>query len=318
MHRPADRQGGAGDDDPHRARSDHGRDDRDVHLLVRRAEGDVRVPAAARRPGFDVCESPVTYTNLPRGGAAAPGPRDRRRGERPPAAHDRSDAGRRTTGSSATRPETKFVFCGQVITKSIIVNNDLADCLWDGLVVGAQRHHDRPERPPDRRQGRRRRHPQRRLRLGHDPERHRRGLRLRRDAQPGHDEEHRRGHDGPEEPGGGHRARQAVPGRPGAAAAARAARVLRLERRLEHAPAQHVLINDRASGSRTRPSRTSSRTTTCRSNGGKASGSSAPTRIASRGTRSSARAPRACSSRARTRTRSWATRWTRTAAAASR
>ena len=30
-----------------------------------------------------------------------------------------------------------FVFCGQVIRTSIKVKNDLADCLWDGLVVGA-------------------------------------------------------------------------------------------------------------------------------------------------------------------------------------
>jgi CSLREA domain-containing protein len=39
------------------------------------------------------------------------------------------------TVSSAPVPTT--VFCGQVITQSIIVRNDLFNCLWDGLVVGA-------------------------------------------------------------------------------------------------------------------------------------------------------------------------------------
>ena len=34
-------------------------------------------------------------------------------------------------------PETKSLFCGQVVTKSIILNNDLHDCIWDGIVVGA-------------------------------------------------------------------------------------------------------------------------------------------------------------------------------------
>ena len=37
--------------------------------------------------------------------------------------------------SGAPVPTT--VFCGQVITQSIKVRNDLFDCLWDGLVVGA-------------------------------------------------------------------------------------------------------------------------------------------------------------------------------------
>ena len=34
-------------------------------------------------------------------------------------------------------PVTKTVFCGQKITQSIIVNNNLADCLGHGLIVGA-------------------------------------------------------------------------------------------------------------------------------------------------------------------------------------
>ena len=33
-------------------------------------------------------------------------------------------------------PVERNVFCGQVLTQSVIVQNDLADCLYDGLVVG--------------------------------------------------------------------------------------------------------------------------------------------------------------------------------------
>src|ERR671915_1794720 len=36
-----------------------------------------------------------------------------------------------------SHPTPGFVFCGQVIKQSVKVKNDLADCLWDGLVVGA-------------------------------------------------------------------------------------------------------------------------------------------------------------------------------------
>ena len=34
-------------------------------------------------------------------------------------------------------PVARNVFCGQVVTQSTIVQNDLADCLYDGLVIGA-------------------------------------------------------------------------------------------------------------------------------------------------------------------------------------
>ncbi|WP_165821285.1 right-handed parallel beta-helix repeat-containing protein [Nocardioides gansuensis] len=38
-----------------------------------------------------------------------------------------------------TTPVTKTVFCGQKITQSIIVNNNLGDCLGHGLIVGADK-----------------------------------------------------------------------------------------------------------------------------------------------------------------------------------
>jgi CSLREA domain-containing protein len=34
-------------------------------------------------------------------------------------------------------PVPRTVYCGQVLTQSTLVNNDLVDCLWDGLVIGA-------------------------------------------------------------------------------------------------------------------------------------------------------------------------------------
>ena len=62
-------------------------------------------------------------------------------------------------------------------------------------------HHDRPEREDDRRQVDRRRDPEQRLRLRHDQERPADGLRLRRQADPRHEAEHRRGGHGAAEPG---------------------------------------------------------------------------------------------------------------------
>ena len=52
-------------------------------------------------------------------------------------AHDADPTPAVYTWIVGAAPVTKFVFCGQVVTQSIIVNNDLADCLWDGIVVGA-------------------------------------------------------------------------------------------------------------------------------------------------------------------------------------
>ena len=100
------------------------------------------------------------------------------------------------------------------------------------------RHHDRPRRPHHRRQGHRRRHPERRLRQRHHPERDDHRVRLRRHAQPGHDRQHRRGADGPQDGGGRSRARQPAARRPGAAAAPAADLELRLERRRQHHPVQ--------------------------------------------------------------------------------
>ena len=42
-----------------------------------------------------------------------------------------------TSGRSARRRSPKTVFCGQKITQSIIVNNNLGDCIGHGLIVGA-------------------------------------------------------------------------------------------------------------------------------------------------------------------------------------
>ncbi len=41
------------------------------------------------------------------------------------------------TWTVGATPVTKTVFCGQKITQSIIVNNNLADCLGHGLIIGA-------------------------------------------------------------------------------------------------------------------------------------------------------------------------------------
>jgi CSLREA domain-containing protein len=37
----------------------------------------------------------------------------------------------------SSTPVARTVFCGQVLTQSTRLNNDLTDCLWDGLVIGA-------------------------------------------------------------------------------------------------------------------------------------------------------------------------------------
>ena len=61
----------------------------------------------------------------------ARGPRDRPR----PATSIRRRP--RTTGRSAPPPVPTFVHCGKKVTRSILVRNDLVDCLFDGLIVDA-------------------------------------------------------------------------------------------------------------------------------------------------------------------------------------
>src|SRR5688572_15072770 len=49
-------------------------------------------------------------------------------------------------GSSAPRPtkpatytwtiDPNFVFCGQILTNSVVVQNDITDCAGDGLIIG--------------------------------------------------------------------------------------------------------------------------------------------------------------------------------------
>jgi hypothetical protein len=102
---------------------------------------------------FAACTSPVSFTGL------APGERTfivR-------ATDAAANVGEATyTWTIASAPVPTTVFCGQVLTQSTLVRNDLTDCVWDGLVIGASGIH-RPEWQNHRRSGRRRRHPQRRL-----------------------------------------------------------------------------------------------------------------------------------------------------------
>jgi parallel beta-helix repeat protein len=79
---------------------------------------------------FQACTSPKEYTGLPTG--------DREfkvRAVDPAGNADPSPA--RYLWFIGSTPVPGHVFCNQVITKSIAVQNDLVDCVWDGLVVGA-------------------------------------------------------------------------------------------------------------------------------------------------------------------------------------
>lgn len=79
---------------------------------------------------FAACASPKAYTGL------AAGAREFRVRAKDQAGNiDPTPAIYTWTISAAPVPTT--VFCGQVVTHSILVNNDLYDCLWDGLVVAA-------------------------------------------------------------------------------------------------------------------------------------------------------------------------------------
>ena len=85
---------------------------------------------------YEVCDATKVYSGLPRG------PQELRVRAIDIASnahplHDTDPTPEVYTWIVGDAPELKFVFCGQVVTKSIIVNNDLADCLWDGIVVGA-------------------------------------------------------------------------------------------------------------------------------------------------------------------------------------
>lgn len=79
---------------------------------------------------FAACASPQTYTSL------AVGAREFRvRAVDAALNTDPTPANFAWTISAAPVPTT--VYCGQVVMHSILVNNDLHDCLWDGLVIGA-------------------------------------------------------------------------------------------------------------------------------------------------------------------------------------
>ena len=85
---------------------------------------------------WELCESPKTYENLPRGSQLLR-VRAIDRAANAHVDHDRDLTPAEYDWIVGAAPVTKFVFCGQVITQSIIVNNDLADCIWDGIVIGA-------------------------------------------------------------------------------------------------------------------------------------------------------------------------------------
>jgi hypothetical protein len=77
---------------------------------------------------FAACSSPATFTGL------AVGPREFRLRATDPA----GNVGEATyIWSIASAPVPTTVFCGQVLTQSTLVRNDLANCLWDGLIIGA-------------------------------------------------------------------------------------------------------------------------------------------------------------------------------------
>jgi parallel beta-helix repeat protein len=79
---------------------------------------------------YSACTSPATFTGL------AVGNREFRVRAIDSAGNvDGSPATFTWTISATPIPTT--VFCGQVLTQSTKVRNDLIDCLWDGLVVGA-------------------------------------------------------------------------------------------------------------------------------------------------------------------------------------
>jgi CSLREA domain-containing protein len=79
---------------------------------------------------WSACASPKTYSGLAAGELEF-----RVRAVDLAGNYDPTPAAWTWTISYAPIPTT--VYCGQVIAQSIVVRNDLYDCLWDGLVVGA-------------------------------------------------------------------------------------------------------------------------------------------------------------------------------------
>lgn len=79
---------------------------------------------------FAPCATPLTLTGLGVGSHELAV-----RAVDPAGNADPSPASFTWTVGSAPVPTT--VFCGQVVTQSISLRNDLIDCLWDGLVIGA-------------------------------------------------------------------------------------------------------------------------------------------------------------------------------------
>ena len=113
---------------------------------------------------------------------------------------DQTPATHEWTISAPPVPAT--VFCGQKLTRSTKVLNSLHDCIWDGLVVGAdgitidlngQTIDGSGIAAAIRNDG---------FDNGHRQERDREGVRLRRRSQRRHDAEHRRRAHGPQQPGG--------------------------------------------------------------------------------------------------------------------
>src|SRR5918992_1318804 len=89
-----------------------------------------RLNLPAPNDGWEPCTSPKTYTGVPTGAREFQVQATDRTGN-----FDPTPA--KFTWYVGAEPAPGFVFCGQVVKTSIKLRNDLADCLWDGLVVGA-------------------------------------------------------------------------------------------------------------------------------------------------------------------------------------
>ena len=115
---------------------------RDVRVRRDERNATLRVPARqrprsrrARGPACPACSAGTArldHLHRPVGRHAhVPGARDRRRRQR------RRDAGRLDAGASPPRRCRPTVGCGEFVTHSIALTNDLIDCPGHGLIVGA-------------------------------------------------------------------------------------------------------------------------------------------------------------------------------------
>ena len=109
----------------------------------------------------------------------------REKGDSPPELVLRFAAPETEAAGPPAAPTPAAVSCGQEITRSVLVTNNLSNCSGDGLVIGGGPDRRRPRRAHDRRGRARHGRPQRRVRHGHRPQRDDPGVRLRGPAAPG-------------------------------------------------------------------------------------------------------------------------------------